>query len=214
MFVMHPRTIFAIAAVAACSALSAGPASAGIGDLTAKPPTCEGKPVTRLGTPGDDLIVGTPARDIVLAGDGDDVIRGMGGSDIVCGGRGDDTIRGGNGNDILYGGPGADTLLGNDGHDWLNGQQGNDELRGGRMQDTHIGGPGNHLLDAVTGDTGAIDHVFGDAGNDTLRTDDGAGNDSGAGGANADTCSTDAADHVSSCELGDPVLSAAPAPTP
>jgi Ca2+-binding RTX toxin-like protein len=187
--------------VLAALALCAGSALAGPGDLAATPPTCEGKRVTLLGTPGDDVLMGTPGRDIVLAGDGDDVIAGLGDSDIACGGPGDDTILGGTGNDILYGGPGDDRLRGAAGHDWLNGQAGHDELRGGALQDTHRGESGNDLLDAVTGDTGAIDHVFGGAGNDELHTDDAVPVDLGSGGPNVDTCETDAADAVGSCEL-------------
>jgi Ca2+-binding RTX toxin-like protein len=191
-------TSVALAALALC----AGSAMAGTGDLAANPPTCEGKPVTLLGTPGDDILVGTPFRDIVLAGDGDDVVAGLGGSDIVCGGPDDDTILGGTGNDILYGGPGDDSLRGAGGHDWLNGQAGDDDLRGGALQDTHRGESGNDVLDAVAGDTGAVDHVFGGSGNDDLSTDDGVANDLGSGGANVDTCARDAADAVVSCELG------------
>ena len=48
-----------------------------------------------MGTPGDDVIVGS---------DYDDVIAGLGGDDVICGRAGDDAIAGGDGDDRLFAG--------------------------------------------------------------------------------------------------------------
>ncbi len=47
---------------------------------------------TRLGTPGDDTIRGTPGHDVILALEGDDHISGLRDSDVLCSGPGDDRI--------------------------------------------------------------------------------------------------------------------------
>jgi hypothetical protein len=44
--------------------------------------TCEGRPATHLGTPGDDVLTGT---------DGDDVMVGLGGDDTISGLLGNET---------------------------------------------------------------------------------------------------------------------------
>ena len=64
------------------------------------------------GTPGDDLLKGTPAADIFEAGEGNDRMIGRGGADEFQGDAGDDYIQvldlafgsvdGGSGNDVLH----------------------------------------------------------------------------------------------------------------
>jgi YVTN family beta-propeller protein len=83
------------------------------------------------GTPGDDVICGSPY--------GDD-ISGLGGNDVVFGGGGGDTIKGGDGKDFLYGGDGGDELLGGNGDDVLYGNSGSDHLAGGTGTDSASGG--------------------------------------------------------------------------
>src|SRR5262245_5982217 len=168
-------------------------------DIAPNPPTCEGKPVTILGTPGADFLVGTPGPDVILGGDGNDVIRGLGGNDVICGGQDDDDIYGEAGNDIAYGGPGNDRLSGMNGFDWVNGQDGNDHLRGGAFSDTLLGEAGQDLLDAVVNDDGSVDHVEGGADRDRVLTQDGIAGDFGSAGPDVDSCSLDAGDAVASC---------------
>lgn len=65
-----------------------------------------------MGTPGDDILRGTPAAENFEAGDGIDLLIGRGGADIFYGGAGVDHIKvpdldfqsidGGSGNDILH----------------------------------------------------------------------------------------------------------------
>ena len=87
--------------------------------------TCQGKPVSLLGTPGKDKLKGTAKADVIAAGDGNDTVSAKGGKDRVCGGKGNDKLKGGGGNDRL------------------NGEKGNDDLNaGGGKGDRCKGGPG------------------------------------------------------------------------
>ena len=100
-------------------------------------PVCLGRPATIIGTPGDDILTGTPGNDVMVGLEGDDVILAKAGNDIVCGGPGDDFIDGGGGRDVL---------LGQDGDDFIRGRRGNDRLYGGRGRDVLAGGPGRDRL--------------------------------------------------------------------
>ncbi len=112
--------------------------------------------VTHLGTPGDDVIVGTPGIDLIKAWTGDDVIDGRGGNDFICAGGGNDVVRGRDGDDWLFG---------NGGRDQLRGGPGNDSMDAGFGADVLWGGPGNDYLY----DRGGPDEMHGGDGNDTLR---------------------------------------------
>lgn len=100
--------------------LVAGPAAAET--------TCEGKvpsivavpgtPTT--GTPGDDVILGTYARDEIDGGAGNDTICGLGNADTLVGGPGDDRLFGGL--DDYYApddGYAGDTLVPGPGNDYI-----------------------------------------------------------------------------------------------
>lgn len=89
---------------------------------------CVGLTVTKLGTPGNDVILGTPGNDVIAAGAGDDLVRGLGGNDVLCGGPGDDKLKGGKGKDKIFGESGRDTLRGGGGQ--------RDTCRGGPQRDT------------------------------------------------------------------------------
>jgi Ca2+-binding RTX toxin-like protein len=78
--------------------------------------TCNGRPVTIMGTDGDDVLVG------VL---GDDVIHGQGGNDIIIGG----------GNYSLFGLAGLDTICGGDGDDLIYSPLANNYIDGGAGTD-------------------------------------------------------------------------------
>ena len=114
---------------------------------------CNGHVATIVGTPGDDVLVGTKDRDVIVSLGGDDHIRGLGGDDLICAGHGDDFVRGGWGNDTVFGGTGADRIQGNQGSDWVDGGFGRDRIAGGPGADTLIGG--RHT-----------DRLLGEAGND------------------------------------------------
>jgi hypothetical protein len=120
-------------------------------------PTCHGKRATCVGTPGRDLILGSEADDVIVAGDGDDVVHGDLGHDIICGGEGNDSLFGAKGNDVIYGGPGDDWLFGAVGVDELYGGPGDDVLWGGPGQDKLYGGEGEHDVCMLQREMGEAD---------------------------------------------------------
>jgi Ca2+-binding RTX toxin-like protein len=129
----------------------------------AENPLCRGRHATIVGTEGDDVIRGTPGRDVIWGGEGDDTIYGSLGNDLLCGGPGADTIHGGRGNDSVDGGAGdGDRVNGDLGDDKILGGAGNyDEVAGDLGIDIVNGGPGD--LDLVHGDYG-YDRMSGGAG--------------------------------------------------
>lgn len=124
------------------------------------------------GNGGNDFLIGSVMRDVLVGGDGNDTLQGKGGNDTLRGGRGNDGLSGFIGNDVLDGGRGYDRIFGGDGDDTLTGGaardtliggDGNDEVRGNDGADTLVGGTGNN--DPVTGDvitdaTAVIDEAF------------------------------------------------------
>ena len=108
-----------------------------------------------FGTRGDDEIIGSDARDIIVGKSGDDDLFGMDGNDVLVGGRGADLLNGGAGNDRLIAGPGDDIILGGFGSDKVNGGSGNDTIR-------------HSIMDQFPGDA---DRYRGNSGQDTLVID-------------------------------------------
>jgi Ca2+-binding RTX toxin-like protein len=92
---------------------------------------CMGTVVNRVGTSGDDRLVGTGGADGFLAFEGDDRLLGRGGPDRMCAGPGKDRLKGGGGNDRLRGQGGRDVLIGGGGNDRLIGGPGPDVCKGG-----------------------------------------------------------------------------------
>jgi len=142
---------------------------------------CHGRRAMIVGTDGDDVLQGTPERDVIWGGGGDDEITGSLGNDLLCGGPGADLIHGGRGNDIADGGAGADDrVIGDLGDDKLTGGPGDgDEVAGSLGIDTLSGGPGD--LDFVHGDYG-YDRMDGGPGKGDIAsfaTDVGAGRNGG-----------------------------------
>lgn len=66
------------------------------------------KGLARLMVSGDDVIIGTAARDSLNGGAGTDYLTGEGGHDKLSGGAQQDLLHGGTGNDTLTGGTGGD----------------------------------------------------------------------------------------------------------
>ena len=73
--------------------------------------------VVKIGTFGNDLLLGTSAADTLQGSFGDDTLRGFNGNDLLVGGGDDDTLEGGKGSDSLYGDAGDDHLDGGAGVD-------------------------------------------------------------------------------------------------
>lgn len=96
------------------------------------PRSCDGRPGTIIGTPGDDVLRGTDGPDVIIGGGGADRIEGLGGDDRICGGVGADHLLGGAGDDRMFGQ--LDAPL--DEAD----QMDSDELTGGPGDDYLVGG--------------------------------------------------------------------------
>lgn len=159
--------------------------------------------VVKIGTFGNDLLLGTDGADTLQGSFGDDTLRGFKGNDVLSGGADDDTLEGGKGNDSLYGDAGDDHLDGGAGNDTAvfntagdvevsltagvaTSNLGNDTLA---SVENIVTGDGD---DDVTGNdfanilsTGAgSDIVSANGGNDIVNL--GSGNDIGAGDAGND----------------------------
>jgi Tol biopolymer transport system component len=89
-----------------------------------------------VGSPGDDVLAGTPLADLILGEAGDDTLRAV--TSYFTG-------------DTLVGGPGRDLLLGSPAADQLEGGRGTDVLRGGASPDRLIGGPGRDVIQGQGG---------------------------------------------------------------
>jgi Ca2+-binding RTX toxin-like protein len=112
--------------------------------------TCNGLPVTLLGTNGVDNINGTDYDDVIhTLGNptGTDTAKGNNGNDVICGGSGQDFLEGGNGNDRIFGEDGNDQIHGELSGSPGSGSGGDDYLDGGAGTDNGNGGP------HTTGDT-------------------------------------------------------------
>ena len=117
--------------------------------------TCDGEPANVVGSPtsddinfpepddlgiGDenDMLFGSPWKDVIVGLGGMDEIVGLSGNDVICGGDGMDTLSGEVGNDRLFGEGSADALYGGGGADYLHGGPGLDLFFGGAGSDTCV----------------------------------------------------------------------------
>lgn len=65
---------------------------------------------SRIGSIGNDTMVGDGAAQLIIGAEGNDSISGLGGGDYLIGGYGNDTIRSASASDVMRGGPGNDTF--------------------------------------------------------------------------------------------------------
>jgi Ca2+-binding RTX toxin-like protein len=133
----------------------------------------------------------------VTGGAGNDVLVGSPAANVLTGGAGNDELYGGDANDTLYGGDGTDILVGDAGGDTLYGDKGPDSLDGGIGPDKLWGGPGN---DTLTGGAG-VDEFHGEGGNDDFFNGDGVAETVDCGGGTTDDPEPDDADTFLGCEL-------------
>ncbi|MGE0717845.1 MAG: calcium-binding protein [Alphaproteobacteria bacterium] len=143
------------------------------------------------GNTGADSIHAGAGKDSVYGGQENDTLNGGAGDDNVAGDLGNDQVNGGSGNDIMYGGAGNDVLDPDIGNDTIFAGNGNDTVAIGnsdtgdklvymdKLQDllniisttgSHVAymgdGNDNAFLEANAGDI----KVFGEQGNDILRS--------------------------------------------
>jgi Ca2+-binding RTX toxin-like protein len=127
-----------------------------------------------IGTPGDDVLRGTPDADRISARAGNDLVYARDGADDVRAGIGNDGVRAADGGDVAYGGQGNDLVAGGDGPDRLYGGSDSDQVNGGDGSDR---ASGNRGADDVSGGEGddnlfggwGADRVYGGSGNDELH---------------------------------------------
>ena len=124
---------------------------------------------TMLGKEGSDFIVGGRGNDEIYGGADNDRIYGGLDNDILYGDEGNDRILGEYGNDIIFGGLGDDVILGNSGGDRLYGDEGNDRIYAGSANDLVRAGDGNDIIFGGTGN----DYIFGDDGGDRIYGESG-----------------------------------------
>jgi Ca2+-binding RTX toxin-like protein len=114
------------------------------------------------GGPGTDILIGTPANDLLKGGDGvdliiggagDDRLEGEGDTDFLFGGGGTNELFGGDEFDLLVGGNDVDCIFGEDGIDLALGRDGNDNIHGGEKIDILIGGAADDLIFGDEGQT-------------------------------------------------------------
>ena len=154
-------------------------------------------PATLDGGPGNDVLIGGGANDLVDGDDGNDDLIGNGGADRLQADSGHDDLRGGPAGDVIDGGTGADTVdyadatgplsidLDGNADDGTSGE-------GDRVEadvETVVGGPFDDRIAFVSGRHAA----FGRGGNDTLAggsgtdlLDGGPGDDRVNGGVGSD----------------------------
>src|SRR3954468_5853492 len=132
----------------------------------------DGDPTARFPLHGK---VGSNGNDVVVGTEDADLIEGKGGADKLDGGAGTDELEGdgssNQGSDTLIGGAGDDRLAGRAGNDQVfgdtpdgSGPQGNDERTGGSGRDLLVGGGGS---DAIMGAYDG-DRIIAGAGNDVV----------------------------------------------
>ena len=126
----------------------------------------------KLGTPGNDRIIGTNRSDFLAGLGGSDRLLGRGEGDVLFGDGQCDLTK--DGNDRVFGQAGTDRIAGFGGSDMLNGGDGDDFIFAEEDflvgegcsadypappfgRDTVIGGEGNDNIDAVDGAPDAID---------------------------------------------------------
>lgn len=103
------------------------------------------------GGAGDDWFDGGSGNDTLQGGSGNDRVFGSAGNDLLEGETGQDDLLGGGGADTLYGGDGNDALYGESDADTLYGGAGDDRIDAGATSSTTPGTPDAQLLDGGEG---------------------------------------------------------------
>lgn len=158
-----------------------------------------------MGTPDNDVLLGTSLADDIQALAGNDEVTARAGNDTINLDAGDDYADAGAGNDLVYAGDGADQVIGGDGDDTVYGGAGDDYLSGNAGNDSLYGDAGN---DVLAGGAGS-DTLDGGEGDDTFLFSRGDGGDvatDGVGSNQVELGSGMTADDVVFSRQGDALL--------
>lgn len=160
--------------------------------------TCQGEPVTRAGTAGDDTLAGTAGNDVMHGFEGNDTLSSRGGADRMCGGEGYDVFHPGAQSTSIDGEGGATTTYDGGIVDYIDsasqmqvslasgiatgdgiqdiarvsdaaGSPYNDGLHGNAFHNWIVGRGGNDTITGLAGN----DKLYGDAGADKIEGGDG-----------------------------------------
>jgi hemolysin type calcium-binding protein len=128
-------------------------------------PTCFGEPATHVMHAGEGEFDGTPGVDVVVGSPGPDLIgvAFSAGADLVCGGGGNDQIVLSGSGEKADGGPGNDFISASDGSE-ARGGSGNDTVIAAGATGRADGGSGDDVVSASDGATGS-----GGSGNDLVE---------------------------------------------
>jgi hypothetical protein len=155
-----------LALIAATLALCCVPLAEG---AVAASYTCNDKPATKVGTPGNDDITTGGAGDVIVTLAGNEIVHSGGGEDTICTGKGTDQIYSAGAADELFGGPDADLLVGGKGPDYEQGQAGQDTFNGQGGTDTLYAVDGES--DSLTAGGGLFDNCYVDLALDSFGSD-------------------------------------------
>ena len=117
--------------------------------LTMGTALADSRPAWKMGTSGDDRIVGNKYPDHIKALGGRDYVNGRGGPDVILGGAGNDGAMFSPFGALHGDSPSAKANSARDGNDVVKGQKGDDSLFGWGGSDRLIGGPGDDQIVAV-----------------------------------------------------------------
>ena len=147
------------------------------------------------GGDGNDNIVGSRFRNVLLGGAGDDTLEGANGFDTLEGGTGADVLNGANGDDLLDPGRGRDRIAGGNGNDEVTYAGRQDSLKvtldgtandGAKSEGDNVATDvenitGGDAVDTLIGN-GLDNQLTGGPGGDNLRGGDGSDALIGGGG--------------------------------
>jgi uncharacterized protein len=178
------------------------------------------KPLTLIGTIGNDTLTGAAGNDLILGLGGNDTVSAGAGDDSIFMGAGNDTIAAGEGNNSVYGNAGANSITAGAGNDKIYAEAGDDVVNAGNGDNEVFVGEGNNRVTTGSGNDliglGAGNDII-NAGDGNNRVDAGDGNDTIAagdgnntfyGGAGNNSFTTGTGNDKIYAEAGDDVVNA------
>lgn len=201
---MNARLLVPVVALFVAAATVSGPSARA---ATVAPPTCYDQITDQILTatkwldaPG--TLVGTPGRNVLVGSPESDTIKGLGGNDVIC--TEQNTVQFPQG-DLVDAGPGHDSIIG---FGRLYGGSGNDVINFPGTDGIADGGSGDDVITGFAlGLGGGVTKLLGGSGNDVINNNGGISLIDCGTGRDLVVNATDPAEEVRNCER-----TAAPAP--